>query len=125
MPHPSECTQYYVCLEPPSPPILSNCGAGQEFDYIDSVCKPEAEAQCYGLCDPCQVYCVEEGRIPDPLDCTRYLYCVPPDDTVHFSCEEGFGYDTASKECIDLSGGTCEPLCDSGGSGEGIWADGE
>lgn len=75
----------------------------------------EDGAKCYDFCDPCNVLCLEEGRIPDPFDCRSYYYCEPNEGTVQFTCVEGQYFDAVSKMCVD---GNCENVCEAEPTGE-------
>ena len=113
LPDPYDCLKYYICVTDLENPIEATCDGNKIFDYETGACRLESEgAKCYDFCDPCDIYCVVEGKIPNPVDCTSYYYCEPPDGLALFNCPEGFYYDEILQICQDM--GSCTNLCPSG-----------
>ncbi|KAF2360971.1 Chitin binding domain, partial [Trinorchestia longiramus] len=97
-PNPYSCKDYYVCLQGGGY-IEAECSDGNQFDFQSGECQLENVTRCFEACNKCEVYCVEEGRIPDPFDCNAYLYCEPGVGTAHFLCAEGYYYNSETQEC--------------------------
>lgn len=88
-------------------PIVTDCPTGETFDYVLGECA--IDGMCYDLCDPCGVYCINEGRIPNPLDCHSYYYCEPPVGLAEFTCEEGSYFEPTTAKCV--VGDSCDNTC--------------
>lgn len=111
LPDPASCSDYYVCLSGAETDYVHvGCDPDLLYDFTKNSCQPADTARCFEECDECKVYCVLEGRIPNPADCTGYLYCEPPDQYVQFHCAEGDVYNPATKECEHSEEG-CQNSC--------------
>jgi len=114
VPDPYSCTGYYICLQLDDSPRKYECGGGETFNFTSQACEEDLEgnqAACYRECDPCETYCIEEGRVPNPHDCTGYYYCEPPDGLASFHCKADEWYNFATEVCEDDGGESCTPTC--------------
>ncbi|XP_018012274.1 peritrophin-44 isoform X2 [Hyalella azteca] len=111
IPDPYNCQNYYICLAN-NENRLGSCKEGEEFDYIKNVCSTEPGV-CYSACNPCTVYCVKEGRVPDPCNCEGYIYCEPPSGYVHFDCPSNSSYEPSSNSCVEYTSPvtSCDKTC--------------
>ncbi|XP_018012273.1 uncharacterized protein LOC108669454 [Hyalella azteca] len=112
IPDPYACDSYYICLAN-NESIISNCGDDQSFDYIQGSCVATSDAVCYKSCDPCKVYCVHEGKVPNPFDCEGYIYCEPPYGQTEFKCPPDHQYEIGSQKCVPYGdpNQTCDNTC--------------
>jgi len=110
IPDPLDCRGFYHCTADEVPPYFQ-CLNGTLFDFASETCLPEGDAICFTACDPCSVYCVKEGRMPNPRDCTSYHYCEPRSGVANFSCEGSQGFSPLSLRCEEGLGLTCQPSC--------------
>lgn len=110
IPNAYDCNSYYICLADLTQ-LENTCPPGYFYDYVNSQCSTDPST-CYDSCDACGTYCTEEGRLPDPKDCTKYYYCKSPGTLGHFSCEDGQIFDVDKNLCI--VGEDCKNLCDGG-----------
>ena len=90
-------------------PVQVYCPGDSVYDYEQGECLPEESAKCYDLCDECEIYCAQEGRVPDPEDCKSYYYCVPPNQLAHFHCTDYEIFDKFTNTCVN--GTICAPAC--------------
>ncbi|XP_069959548.1 uncharacterized protein [Cherax quadricarinatus] len=107
LPSPTDCQLYKICLDNgfldvSCPPEYPN------FNFETSDCTND-DTVCYNLCDPCEVYCVAEGKIPDPKNCNGYLYCHPP-EVAYFLCPEGEAFNSDLLLCEPFAG-NCTNTC--------------
>jgi len=111
IPDPFDCSGYYVCLQDSIP--RGQCPMGKIFDVTNRTCASVKDgAKCYDECDPCEPYCIEEGRIPNPMDCRSYFYCEPPEGLAEFHCTEDEVFDVVSLICVkDEDDEGCTPSC--------------
>jgi hypothetical protein len=113
LPDPYDCSSYFVCLAGGSLAHV-DCGPDEGFDYLQSECVGVDNARCFESCDPCGIYCTEEGRVPNPSDCHSYLYCEPGVGTASFTCPADMHYDANSEECVE--GEECDNQCSGSGN---------
>lgn len=112
VPDPFDCSGFYFCDPNSKSPTRFSCGEDEIFDYLSQDCGPVGNTtKCFDFCDPCKVYCVEEGRIPDPKDCRSYLYCGPESEVAHFHCDENQIFNPLTLACEDDGGQTCQSVC--------------
>nr|XP_053653836.1 peritrophin-48-like [Cherax quadricarinatus] len=107
LPSPTDCQIYKICLDNgvldvSCPPEYPN------YNFETSDCTND-DTVCYNLCDPCEVYCVAEGKIPDPKNCNGYLYCHPP-EVAYFLCPEGEAFNSDLLLCEPFAG-NCTNTC--------------
>jgi len=119
VPDPLDCAGFYHCDPLYATPPHFTCADDEVFDYPSQACGPKGNTtKCFDSCDPCQVYCNKEGRMPNPTDCRGYLYCRFNEGVVHFHCKAGQFFNQFTLACEDDGGQTCEPMCDSIGANE-------
>ncbi|KAK8718872.1 hypothetical protein OTU49_014404, partial [Cherax quadricarinatus] len=113
-----DCSIYKVCLA--SDVIEEECPSDhQYFDFKTGDCSDDPTV-CYETCDPCDVYCVTEGKIPNPHNCYGYLYCNPPDVAV-FLCPDGEVFNPDTLICESTTD-PCENSCtDTTGAYDDSW----
>ncbi|KAK8724667.1 hypothetical protein OTU49_011198, partial [Cherax quadricarinatus] len=102
-----DCSKYEICLE--TGPQEVECPTATPYFNFENYGCTDDPTVCYDLCDPCDVYCVAEGRIPNPHNCHGYLYCNPPDVAL-FLCPENEVFNTQSLICENTTD-TCDNLC--------------
>ncbi|XP_071528098.1 uncharacterized protein [Panulirus ornatus] len=107
--NPLDCSQYKVCLEDGSTIDTGCSGNFPFFDYQTGFCSKDPSV-CYDLCDPCEVYCATEGKVPDPRDCRSYYYCDPP-VLAPFTCPENEVFNPDHLFCEVSASGNCTNTC--------------
>jgi len=114
LPDPYDCNGFYYCDEVDQKnPTHFTCSSGEIFDYRTQACGPVGNTtQCFDFCDPCRVYCVEEGRMTNPSDCRSYLYCEPGNGVATFHCDPNEVFNPVSLLCEDDQGQDCTPVCE-------------
>lgn len=109
IPNVNDCGMYKICLDDGSS-IGDYCPSNLPyFDYAAGLCSQDP-GTCYNLCDPCDLYCTHEGKVPDPLDCMMYYYCDPP-LLSHFECPNDETFNPDTLVCEENLTGNCTNLC--------------
>lgn len=106
-PHPINCSKFYGCVEVVYSEEVCNLAPNFYFNYKTQFCNPE-DSVCFTFCDPCEVNCVEKRFLADPVDCTRYYECDPP-NKVLYSCPDGENFDEELQVCS--AGAECRVSC--------------
>ncbi|KAG7176129.1 putative Chitin binding Peritrophin-A domain-containing protein 18, partial [Homarus americanus] len=107
--YPMDCTKYQICLEDKHV-LLADCpSATPFFDFKTGDCTNDMSL-CYDVCDPCQVYCVKKGKVPNPQDCMSYYYCDPPLISA-FDCPDGEFFSVTLLQCEKKHSGNCTNIC--------------
>ncbi|XP_045600278.1 peritrophin-48-like isoform X2 [Procambarus clarkii] len=107
LPYPLNCNLYKICLDDGSSLDVACPVEHPYFDFQTGMCTDDASL-CYNACDPCETYCVAEGKTPDPNNCWGYFYCDPP-ETAPFLCPEGEAFDPDDLICAPAT--NCTNLC--------------
>ncbi|XP_018016887.1 peritrophin-48-like [Hyalella azteca] len=106
VPDPSNCTQFYTCVDGVTPQGPHACNVLEYFNPnapAGGACEPLSEAPvgyCTSPCSPCDFPCDIPGQIlPDPFNCTRFSICLQTGELISQSCEADMYYDYINHEC--------------------------
>ena len=105
-PDPYDCSNFYVCLDG-GVLIETSCSTNQYYDYRSGFCQDDP-AMCYDFCDNCTAYCTTVGNVADPMDCTSFYQCNPP-DLIHYLCPANYVFDSVTKVCSATA--ICDDSC--------------
>jgi hypothetical protein len=105
LPHPDDCSKYFLCLGGNKLPL--RCGEGSHWSVEEEACMDKADAGCKDFDDIEE--CPEEGikQISHPSNCEKFIFCLNGQEFER-NCPPGLHFSREVRSCMTPEIAGCE-----------------